>query len=278
MVKAGPGRTGPGDAWLSGPYSPRLRDEPTQLVVIQNMNAPAERLLSTPRTAACSQPELKTVPSPGGQDKIDSLIARVCCGDEQAWKVLWQHLDLQLDSLIRRRSLLGRLSQNEDERRGVILAVMSKLRQDEFRRLRLYTDEKKRNDKLSLLAWLSVVTRNAAVDYVRSHPDYVPTGPRRDSGRPGGVASCLPLPSTSRGPAMRPPVTVLGTAGELLEYARRELPQSQRRALELWLAGHSNADIADALGVTDEDEAERTVRAAVERLRRKFRSTSGGRR
>jgi DNA-directed RNA polymerase specialized sigma24 family protein len=149
---------------------------------------------------------------------------------------------------------------------------MAKLRQDGFRRLKMYSEERQRNPHLSVLTWLTVVTRNCAVDYLRAHPDYVPAGPRRGSERPGGVAEGLPLPSASRGPGVRPPVTAVGTAGELLAYARRELPERQRRALELWVSGHTAADIAHGLGLSSAAEAERMVRAAVERLRRQFRT------
>jgi DNA-directed RNA polymerase specialized sigma24 family protein len=226
------------------------------------------------RAGACWRAELTSVSEPTeGLDDPDSLIAGACAGDEAAWQELWRWLDPQLDALVRRRRVLGRFSQRDDERRGLVLQVMGKLRQDGFRRLEMYRQERARNPALTLLGWLTVVTRNAAVDYLRAHPDYRADGPRTGAQRPGGLRELLPLPSGSRGPGNRPPVTALGTAGELLAYARRELPERQRRALELWMAGHGAADIAEALGL-GAPEAERLVRAAVERLRRQFRTAS----
>lgn len=210
-----------------------------------------------------------------GPENLESLIAPVCDGDEVAWQALWRKLDPELDALVRRRRMLGRLSEREDDRRGVVLLVMAKLRQDGFRRLKMYSEERRRNADLSLLTWLTVVLRNCAVDYARAHPDYVP-GQRQGSARPGGIAEGLPLPPASRGPGARPPVTAARTAGELLEFVRRELPEEQQRALELWMAGHDAADIAAALGLASAAAATRIVRAAVERLRRQFRTALTG--
>jgi DNA-directed RNA polymerase specialized sigma24 family protein len=206
---------------------------------------------------------------------VDPLLARVCAGDEGAWQRLWNAVEPELDALIRRRRLLGPLSPRDDERRALTLLVMDRLRQDSFRRLKLYRDEKQRTASLSFQAWLTVVNKHLAVDYLRAHPDYVPAGPRRGSERVGAVISPGPLPSGSHGPGVRPPVTVRGTAGELMDYARRELPATQHRALELWMAGQATEDIAAVLGVSSL-QVQRAVRPAVERLRRRFRTAGIG--
>jgi DNA-directed RNA polymerase specialized sigma24 family protein len=210
------------------------------------------------------------------EEEIASLLPRVCEGDEEAWQALWRRLDPELDLMVHRRRFLGRLSHVEDERRGVVLQVMARLRHDGFRRIKMYQEEKRRNAALSFMAWLAVVTKHVAIDCVRAHPDYVAKGPRQGSKRPGGLAEPGTLPPGSRGPGVRPAVTILGTAGELLDYARRELPEQQRRAIELWVTGHAAADIATELQLSNAAEAERLVRAALERLRRQFRTSLGG--
>jgi DNA-directed RNA polymerase specialized sigma24 family protein len=206
---------------------------------------------------------------------LELLVEQAADGDELAWQSLWGLLDSQLDRLVRRHRLLGRLSDREDDRRGVVVLVMDKLRQDGFRRLKLFRDERRRNPDLAPMAWLAVVTRHAAIDYLRAHPDYVAAAPRDGSRRPGNVVEPVDLPSESR-LGLRPPMTMKGTAGEVINYARRELSPQQRGALELWLAGHSAADIAVTIGTASVDEAERIVRAAIERLRRRFRSSVTG--
>jgi DNA-directed RNA polymerase specialized sigma24 family protein len=121
---------------------------------------------------------------------------------------------------------------------------------------------------------MTVVTKRVAIDYLRAHPDYVDLRRRPGSEAPGAWVDVQSLPSEWRLPGVRPPVTAQGTAGELLAYARRELPDRQRQALELWTQGESSSEIAKRLGVPAA-EAERLIRAAVERLRRKFRTAGG---
>jgi hypothetical protein len=68
-------------------------------------------------------------------------------------------------------------------------------------------------------------------------------------------------------------MTNRGTAHELLQFAAGAIPEDQRRALELWAQSESFEDIARALGMGSAADAERAVRAAIERLRRRFRAS-----
>ena len=63
-------------------------------------------------------------------------------------------------------------------------------------------------------------------------------------------------------------------ARELLAFAHEEIPAPQRRALEMWAQSASFEEIAAELGLASTAEAEKTVRAAIERLRRKFREVT----
>ena len=80
---------------------------------------------------------------------------------------------------------LGRISNDEDERRGVVLEIMSRLREGQFRRLKLFLQARALEKRLSLMPWLKVVTRRVAIDYLRAHPNFVP-GSR---GAPAGAES-----------------------------------------------------------------------------------------
>ena len=51
----------------------------------------------------------------------------------------------------------------------------------------------------------------------------------------------------------------------------QELPGDQRQALADWLVGRSFAEVAEGAGLPSAKEAERLVRAALQRLRRQFR-------
>jgi DNA-directed RNA polymerase specialized sigma24 family protein len=142
----------------------------------------------------------------------------------------------------------------------------------EFHRLKIYLDTRKTNPSLKFMTWLRVVAKRVGIDYLRGHPDYIDR--RRDKHRgsaPGEWVEAGTLPSGSKLRGERPPVTNKGTAQQLLRYAAGAIPDAQRRALELWVQSESYEEIARELDLADANAAERMVRAAIERLRRKFR-------
>src|SRR5262249_6584228 len=106
-----------------------------------------------------------------------------------------------------------------------------------------------------------VVAKRIAIDYKRGHETYIDRRHVEDASRPGGWRDVGTLPGDSRLPGDRPPVTARGTAHELL--AGTALPPEQRAALEAWLAGATFEEIGD--------DAEKRVRAALRRIRRRFR-------
>jgi DNA-directed RNA polymerase specialized sigma24 family protein len=211
------------------------------------------------------------------QADLSALLARVCEGNDAAWQVLWAWLDPRLEALLRRPRFLPRLAQREDDRRAVVLAVMTKLRADGFRRLKLFVaGTTGPSNEAQLLAWLAVVAKRIGIDHLRGHPEYLDQ--RHAEQGPAGIwIEPGPLPSDSRMPGLRPPVTTRGTAAEMLAYARRTLPEAQHQALELWVQGQDPIEIAAALGSGTPAQAEQLLRAAVMRLRRRFRSSVGGR-
>jgi DNA-directed RNA polymerase specialized sigma24 family protein len=212
----------------------------------------------------------------GDPEQLDQLVDRVCEGDEAAWQALWCALDARLEGLVQRRGLIGRLSGRPDDRRGVVVLVMARLRQNDYQRLKMYRAERQRKPSLALMAWLAVVTKHVAVDYLRAHPDFVATRGVGVSDRRGEVVDPRTLPPGSRGPAARPPVTVTISGRQMLEWARENLPPPQYQALELRIEKDTaDLEIARVLGLASAEDAQRLVRAAEARLRRQFR-TGGG--
>jgi DNA-directed RNA polymerase specialized sigma24 family protein len=181
-------------------------------------------------------------------------------------------LDPRIETLLRRPRFLPRLAERDDDRRAVVLGVMAKLQADGFRRLKLFLAAPQLAGEAQLMAWLAVVAKRVGIDHLRAHPDYLDQR-RAQSGPAGAWMEAGPLPSPSRMPGTRPPITRLGTAAQMLDFARRELPPSQRQALELWVQGQDPREIALALGISDPAQAEQILRAAVMRLRRHFRSS-----
>jgi DNA-directed RNA polymerase specialized sigma24 family protein len=209
---------------------------------------------------------------PADDDDLLSLAAEAAAGDEDAWQRIWRRVDGPLAAMIRQFHM-GRISHEEDERRAVILEVMARLRVDGFRRLRQFVEASARDPKLALLPWLKVVARRVAIDQMRAHPSYV-VGRRDEAGGRGTGAWKDPksLPPPSLLPGERPAMTRDGTARQMLAYAREALPEPQYRALALKVQGEEPSAIAAALDLADAAAAERLVRAAMERLRRRFRT------
>jgi DNA-directed RNA polymerase specialized sigma24 family protein len=213
-----------------------------------------------------------------GEDRegpaLETLVAQAAAGDELAWKRLWGILETRLGQLLSRPHFLGPVAKREDDRRNIIVEVMSRLREREFHRLRLFTTAHEKNPGLGFWTWLRVVTKRTGIDYMRAHPDYIDR--RRTAGpesEPGRWVHAGTLPASSQLGGAAPQYTNRGTAAELLRHATASLPQTQLQALKLWIEGQEHADIALQLQLPGgAAEAERAVRAAIERLRRHFRA------
>ncbi len=204
------------------------------------------------------------------EEELETLVVAAAARDESAWQRLWSATEPQLLRIVAQPRFLGRLGQREDDRRNIVVAVMARLRADHFKRLAMYLEARATNPRLRFMSWLRVVAKRVGIDYLRAHPDYV----RRhepDASRPGVWIDPATLPPASQLRGERPPVTDRGTARTMLQFAADAIPDDQRRALELWTQSESFEDIARTLGLSTGQQAERMVRAAIERLRRRFR-------
>ena len=199
---------------------------------------------------------------------IQRLVTDTLAGDERAWQRLWQHVEPTLYATLRRPQVLGRLSQSEDDCRNIVVEVMSRLRANRFARLGQYVEARRNNPAVPFLGWLVVVAKRVAIDYMRGHETYVDRRHERDASSPGAWREIRTLPSDSQLPGARPAMTGRGTAHELYAFASTDLPIDQRLALAAWLEGATFEDIAAG---GDPREAEKMVRAALVRLRRRFR-------
>ena len=209
----------------------------------------------------------------GEEQELEALVVAVAGADELAWQQLWRMIEPPLLRIIAQPQFLARLGQREDDRRNIVVAVMARLRGGKFQRLRLYIDARRENPRLRFISWLRVVAKRVGIDYLRAHPDYV----RRtdtNASAPGRWVDAGTLPPASQLVGERPPVTNRGTARELLQFAAGVVPEPQVRALQLWAHGESFDDIATTLELASARDAEKSVRAAIERLRRKYREVS----
>lgn len=205
---------------------------------------------------------------------LEALVARAATSDTAAWRELWEHVEPWLERLIGNPRFLARVGQREDDRSNILVEIMARLHAEGFQRLKLYVATRRESPQLKFKTWLRVVAKRVGIDYLRGHQNYIDQRRAPDRGSaPGQWIEPGTLPSPSKLPGERPPVTNRGTALELLRYAGRTVPEPQLSALEQWTQGGSYDDIARELELADGPrEAERLVRAAIERLRRHFRS------
>lgn len=205
--------------------------------------------------------------------QLEVLVARAAEGDTASWRVLWETLEPWLEKVVGNPRFLGRVGQREDDRSNIVVEVMARLHADRFHRLKMYIETRRTSPHLRFKTWLRVVTKRVGIDYLRGHENYLDR--RRDPNRgsaPGEWIEPGTLPSQSKMPGERPPMTNRGTALELLRYAAGAVPEPQLSALERWAEGATFEDIAHELGVDGgSSAAEKLVRAAIERLRRRFR-------
>ena len=199
---------------------------------------------------------------------IQELVRETLAGNERAWQRLWQQVEPTLFATLRRPQVLGRLSQSEDDCRNIVVEVMGRLRADGFARLAQYAEAQRLNPAVPFLGWLVVVAKRVAIDYMRGHEAYVDRRHQKDASSPGRWRDIGTLPSDSQLPGARPAVTGQGTAHEMYAFASAELPIDQRLALAAWLEGATFDEIAAG---GDPKAAEKLVRAALVRLRRRFR-------
>ncbi len=206
--------------------------------------------------------------------QLEVLVERAARGEAVAWRELWEDVEPWLEKVVGSPRFLGRVGQREDDRSNIMLEVMARLHSDGFHRLKLYVETRHSTPQLKFKTWLRVVAKRVGIDYLRGHQNYIDR--RRDPNRgstPGQWVEPGTLPPHSELAGERPPMTNRGTALELLRYAAGSVPEPGLSALELWTQSASFEDIARELEIEGgAGGAEKLVRAAIERMRRHFRT------
>jgi DNA-directed RNA polymerase specialized sigma24 family protein len=207
---------------------------------------------------------------------LERLVEAVLAEEDGAWQVFWQAVEPKLHALLRRRGPLGRMAENEDHVRNIVLEVLAALRADGHAKLKKYAEARGKAPTLPFLAWLAVVARRIAIDYMRRQGEYLDLRGTRGADVKGRWVTLVSLRGDSQGQGARPPVTNLAAVKAVLEHAEAHLLPEQGQALARWAQGETYEDIARGLDLEDAKAAERLVQGAIERLRRHFR-TEGSR-
>jgi DNA-directed RNA polymerase specialized sigma24 family protein len=189
-------------------------------------------------------------------DVVAALVQAGARG-EPTFDALWTVLGPEVERWVGTPRFLGRVSDDEDLRREIVVRTWIKLRDGV--RLRELADA----TPTQIRAWLRRVVKNIGIDTLRGCAEYA-----REDG------------------AWRT-VEELGDEPVYDETARRLLAKQvmaaladrvlYRDAITLWLVGHDSAEVADRLALASAADAERVLGAAKELLRRRFRSDAARR-
>lgn len=204
---------------------------------------------------------------------VERLVEEAAAGSDEAWGALILVLEPFLMRLARSpRWVTGKLSQDEDRCRDIMVEVIARLYDADRRRLRMYLDFRAGKPDLSFEPWIRTVAKRVAIDYIRGLDIYID---RRRSRNPDSApdvwVDLSPLTSSSRLFGIRPAITNHTAALTMLRYAHTHLPASQRDALLAWLKGKSFDHIGEEMEIAGAVAAQKLVRAALQRLRRAFR-------
>jgi hypothetical protein len=203
--------------------------------------------------------------------RLAAYVPRVVGGDRSAWQELVVRLEPHLLQLLRGGRTLGPMRHNVDDCRAVMIDVLERLCKDDYRGLRLFQPWADANPGKDFGDWIRIVTVNLARDHVSSRLGAADAGDGepRNKRMLNTLASLIPRDDDDC-LAFRPAMTSAQLARELLEYAARTLDAAQLHALRRWIEGASFAEIAGELDLATPRDADKVVRAALARLRRRF--------
>jgi len=200
-------------------------------------------------------------------EPIAPLVRRTIAHEPGAWQELWLVLDPRIETIAGRWRVTGRLASSYDDRRAIVLRVFARLHADDFRRLRDLHDVLQDGEDAGR-AWLSVVTRRDAFNYVRHHDERLGGTPEDGGAR---WAALVPLPEGGEELVPESVRTIPSvTAREILACAEEHLDPPQLLAVRLWLMGYEQEEMARALGVANGKAADALVRAGLAALRYRF--------
>ncbi|HEY5959640.1 MAG TPA: hypothetical protein VIV60_23960 [Polyangiaceae bacterium] len=188
----------------------------------------------------------------------DHMARRAAEGDRSALKDLIARLHEPWVTSIRSSWRLRESVDQEDDARNIALRLIGKF--EEPSTLKSYVSWRARHVNKHFRDWMNIVVVNTTRSYVK---------PSRNS-----IRNLIQMNAQPAQGSIRPPFTDGYCAAQLKNAAGELLDVDQLAALNIWLEGGSFDDIATEAACSV-SQAQRHVRAAIAKLRRKFLNGDG---
>ncbi len=235
----------------------------------------------------------------------DPLVLGVVRGDRAAWFQLTLYIEHWVSNQVPShwRMRKARLGGSEDDVRDVLLEVLERVGDDDFRPLRQYLERKMqavpdvRNTaddapQVTFASWLSGLVDYAIRDHVRKRYGRAPTpkageaSEENESGEEAAPKQALtkrdlhswavhPSASSSSGEfgGGNPAVTGVLTAHAILRYAAETFDERELGVFRRYLEQASFEELAQEFELEGKQAAEAEIRRLKERLRARFRAS-----
>lgn len=192
------------------------------------------------------------------------------------YDALWLLLQPAVEAWLETPSFLGRVAEDDDLRREILVRTWVKLRDRDHACLRAFAARSPASGP-QLRAYLYRVIKNLGTDYLRSLPELARGGQGEPHSwrvfvewSPDLEAGVLVGNPDVRGALVRRMLRTLDDEDER-GRARGVERRWYRPALELWSCGYAPQEVAERLDMPDPATAARVIDAAKELLRRRFR-------
>jgi DNA-directed RNA polymerase specialized sigma24 family protein len=219
---------------------------------------------------------------PGSTTPLEPLVRALVRGEAGAWSALSSAITPHILAITRAHPSMRerKLASREDDVAEVITSALERIARDDFKNLRRYLQQRDESASAeqgaSFEAWLYGTVDFTIRDHLRKRFGRAPRPEQRGSGVPsrrdlGSLAERL-----DDGPLDRSYVTTLGatkrvTVAEIFAYVTEHFDARETLAMQLfYLEEKSAAEIADALGLSDERAADKLIRKLNARLRYHF--------
>jgi len=216
-----------------------------------------------------SSPSSSAVGSEAMNSTQDTQLLRsVLSGDDEAWQTLLARVHEASLFVVKKREW----RQDDDFAHNVALRTIERIEKDDYRCLRQLVETQERYPTLRFPAWLRSLIRNSVVDEIRARPEY---SRQRSEGKRSLVhRPHLPLEDAHAVVEGSSPFHRHIEVRRVMRWIHDpQFPEDQRRAILLWIDGHTKDEIAELLELAPGD-ASRLLRASRQRLRRRFEAKS----